>query len=127
MILVTWAVLAPYFGMVEVFDYAIATAHLAHIFVVPVFFWVVVEIRRTRRWSTTAAPRLRFVWFGFTHILSAGHARRRAAVAQLGCSASWRRSIRHLKRKVIVQQRVWLRPELDHLAELLGVCDFGAC
>lgn len=39
--------------------------------------------RRTRRWSTTAAPRLRFVAHWFTHILSAGHARRRAAVAQL--------------------------------------------
>lgn len=32
---------------------------------------------RTRRWSTTAAPRLRFDWFGFAHSLSVGHARYR--------------------------------------------------
>ena len=46
------------------------------------------EARRTRRGSTTAAPRLRFVAFGFTHILSAG----RAAVAQLGRWASRERA-----------------------------------
>lgn len=46
----------------------------------------------TRRWSTTAAPRLRFVAHWFTHIFSAGHARCRAAVAQLGRYTASRRA-----------------------------------